>query len=331
MTFYATFAFVALCLAAADPKLVVAATEQTKAPLKVFLLAGQSNMVGMASMDHLKLLVNESDADTNEYRKLWNGTAFIERDDVYMKFNERQGKLTAGTGFASTNGFGPELGFGWTIGNSLENETVVLIKAAYGGRSLAIDFRPPASGEGNYPGVKPAHYGWEYRQMVQDFKEGLEKLSDFYPDYDKADGYELVGCVWFQGWNDMISWPNVQEYGWNLANFIRDVRLDFDAPGLQFIVGELGMHGVNVTGKGADRVLAMRVAERGVTMLEEFSNNTLFVPTAPYVVANGTRYNQDFHYYGRADTYYHIGQAFGRGMLELMTKRDTRKDEAVSI
>jgi hypothetical protein len=311
--------------------LVAASTKP--APVKVFLLAGQSNMEGYASIEHLHLLINES--DTNEYRRLWNGTAFIERDDVYMKFKSRQGKLAVGTGFAGTRDnfykFGPELGFGWTIGDATEeNETVVIIKSAYGGRNLAVDFRPPASGEGNYSEVKPVHYGWVYRQMMLDFVDGLDKIADFYPDYDKDAGYELAGFVWFQGWDDMLSWPYVKEYEWNLANFIRDVRLDLDAPDLPFIVGELGQRGVNVTGSGSDQIMAMRAAERGVTMMDEFRNNTLFVPTALYVGMNGTAYTAENHYYGRADTYYHIGQAMGRGMLELITKRSMRKDEEAS-
>jgi hypothetical protein len=333
MTFHPNvmaFTFAALAyLAGYGPSRVAASKEESAsasaaAPIKVFLLAGQSNMVGMASMEHLQLLVNGSDSssdnDENEYRCLWNGTAFIERDNVYMKFDSRQGKLTAGTGFGAPDHFGPELGFGWTIGDALQdNETVIIIKAAYGGRSLAVDFRPPASGEGNYgPKVKPRHYGWKYRQMMIDFVDGLDKISDFYPDYDKDAGYELAGLVWFQGWNDMVSWPFAKEYEWNLANFIRDVRLDLDAPELPFLVGELGMAGVNVTGRGSDRVMAMRAAELGVTMTEEFRNNTLFVPTASYVVPNRTAYNAGYHYFGRADTYYHIGQAMGRGMLELI-------------
>lgn len=130
-------------------------------PLKVFILAGQSNMVGMASLHHLELLVHGMSDGGNcpcEYQTLWNGTGFRERDDVYMQYGERKGKLTPGTGFASKNNFGPEVGFGWVMGDAMD-ETIVIIKAAYGGRSLAIDFRPPMSGEGNYPKVKPSHYG----------------------------------------------------------------------------------------------------------------------------------------------------------------------------
>jgi hypothetical protein len=214
--------------------LMAAAADAT--PTKVFVLSGQSNMCGMGSIEHLRLLINESDysCNTNEYKRLWNGTAFVERDDVYIQYNENMGKLTIGTGFGgSTEYFGPEVGFGWTVGDAL-NETVVIIKVPHGGRSLAVDFRPPASGEGSYSGVKPVHYGWEYRQMVLDILDGLDKLSNIYPDYDEAAGYELAGFVWFQGWNDVINQAFVNEYGYNLINFIRDVRLDLGAPGMPF-------------------------------------------------------------------------------------------------
>ena len=129
--------------------------------LKVFILAGQSNMVGMASLEHLRLLINGTSDGGNcpcEYQTLWNGTGFVERDDVFMRYNARKGRLTAGTGFAADNRFGPELGFGWEMGDALD-ETFVMVKAAYGGRSLAVDFRPPSSGEAPYLNVKPSHYG----------------------------------------------------------------------------------------------------------------------------------------------------------------------------
>lgn len=178
--------------------------QQQKQPVKVFLLAGQSNMVGMGSSQHLKILINETCC--NEYRRLfWNGTDFTSRDDVFIKYNERQGNLTVGTGFAAPpDRFGPELGFGWTMGDLMADESIVLIKAAYGGRTLAVDFRPPASGEATYKGVHPVHYGWEYRQMITDFNAGLDALPEFYPGYDEEAGYELAGFVWFQGWNDML-------------------------------------------------------------------------------------------------------------------------------
>ena len=84
------------------------------------------------------------------------------------------------------------------------------------------------------------------------------------------------------------------------------------------MIGELGMHGPNPDGKEAGRVFAVRAAQQNVCLYPEFQNNTIFVPTASYAVLNGATYNGIFHYYGRADTYYHIGQAFGMAMHQML-------------
>lgn len=288
-------------------------------PLKIILLAGQSNMVGMGSVDHLHKLV-ERDCPCHRYRdQLWNGTSYRVFDTIYMKYNDCHGPLTIGSNFAASHKhFGPEVGIGYEVANHLTDETVFFLKTAWGGKSLAVDFRPPASGEGHY-GPKPMAYGRFYRMMIEDILDTLSHLSDYVPGYNAIHGYELAGFVWFQGWNDMLSMPCVEEYGENLVNLIRDVRQDLDALDMPVIIGELGMHGEHVTdAKSAPRVLGMRAAEHGVTLLPEFRNNSLFVRTAPYAVLNSTKYNGGYHYWGRADTYYRMGKAMGRGVLEMM-------------
>jgi hypothetical protein len=80
------------------------------------------------------------------------------------------------------------------------------------------------------------------------------------------------------------------------------------------------MHGINPVGKGSDRVLALRSAQKNVCNRTEFQSNTKFVPTSPYAVLNGATYNGIHHYYGRADTYYDIGQAFGEAMATLLVQ-----------
>lgn len=162
--------------------------------------------------------------------------------------------------------------------------------------------------------------------MVLDVNDALDNLKDIYPGYDEARGFEIAGLVWFQGWNDLLSWPTVREYAFNLANFIRDIRKEVEAPEMPVIIGELGQGGMYPTGHGSDRHLAMRQAELSVTLLPEFLNSTLYVRTAPYMVENGTTYNGGYHYNGRADTYYHLGKAFGRGMLQLMNNRSAVAD-----
>jgi len=287
-------------------------------------------MVGMGSIEHLDELVNKTSGYCtceNEYRNaLWNASSSSYRfkDNVYVKFGDQHGQLTVGHNFAGRNRFGPELMFGWTLGDALadSDEIVLLIKTAWGGKSLAIDFRPPSAGIGNYSGVRPVYYGWLYRQMITDILSALDGLGDVVPEYDGH--YELAGFVWFQGWNDMLSMDKVDEYGYNLVHLIIDVRADLDAPHLPFLVGELGMHGDGLLPARAEaRILGMRAQQEGVTLLAPLVGDTLFVRTAPYAIVDGSdnsaaKYGGIEHYWGRADTYFHIGQAFGRAALQLM-------------
>jgi hypothetical protein len=85
-------------------------------PTKVFLLDGQSNMVGMASIEHLRVLLNNTKTH-DEYAHLWNETTqdFVEREDVYAKFDYHVGKLTVGFGAKGGTHFGTELEFGWYV------------------------------------------------------------------------------------------------------------------------------------------------------------------------------------------------------------------------
>jgi len=282
------------------------ASVNAQRPIKVFLLAGQSNMVGFGSIEHLQSLQGR------EYRQL-----FTERDDVYHYFRTPLGKLSP----INDRGFiGPELGIGWVLGDAL-GEPIVLLKSAYGGLSLSVDYRPPSSGGTDIVNDAYLQYdhGWYYDRMINEFRWVLQDLSMVYPGY-QGQGYEVAGFAWQQGWNDMINERAVPEYGYNLVNFIRDVRRDLGAPNMPFVIGELGMHGPSPDDFYAAQVDAIRQAQEWVTKLPEFESNTKFVPTAQYAVLNGERFDNIHHYYGRADTYYEIGKALGRALLEFQTQ-----------
>ena len=52
---------------------------------------------------------------------------------------------------------------------------------------------------------------------------------------------ELVGFVWFQGWNDQYGGQG--EYCLNLKHFIEDMRRDLKAPNLPFVIVAMGQNG----------------------------------------------------------------------------------------
>ena len=71
---------------------------------------------------------------------------------------------------------------GLTVGSALADE-VLIIKTAWGGKSLAVDFRPPSSGGDTGP---------FYMLMVSKVRLVLDNLAVFHPGYD-GEGYEIVG------------------------------------------------------------------------------------------------------------------------------------------
>lgn len=82
--------------------------------VRVFILAGQSNMEGKAKLSLLEHQI--TDPKTRPlFEHLKKDGAWVVRDDVWIKFLDRQGPLTAG--FGSPNCIGPELQFGQTMGN----------------------------------------------------------------------------------------------------------------------------------------------------------------------------------------------------------------------
>ena len=135
--------------------------QQGGSPLKVFILAGQSNMEGHGEMNPafsqgtLDYLVTNDPAN---YGNLKDGASWAEFEDVWISYKRGgstllNGDLSAGYG-VNSNTIGPELLFGVTIGDYL-GEQVLLIKTAWGGKSLYVDFRPPSSGWSVNPPVSP--------------------------------------------------------------------------------------------------------------------------------------------------------------------------------
>ena len=97
------------------------AFDRTK-PVKVFILAGQSNMEGKAKLSLLEYQAAQP-ATRGLFEHLRKDGKWIERDDVWIKVWDRKGKLTVGYG--SPNCIGPELEFGWVVGDRYD---VVLVK-----------------------------------------------------------------------------------------------------------------------------------------------------------------------------------------------------------
>jgi len=321
-------------------------------PVKVFILAGQSNMQGHAALRTLEYLIyNEETAAEYQHWKDRYGD-WVERRDVWIwtTDGERSGNLKPGYG-ASPRVLGPELGFGWVMGEHLD-EQVLLIKTCWGGRSVKRDFLPPSADlppdevlqqelerarkrkpETTMDDIK-ARYGKAYRDTIAHVRDVLGRLKELFPKYDEQRGYELAGFVFFQGWNDMVDGSQRGEkyanYTVRLAQLIKDVRKEFKAPSLPVVIGELG-----AGGKRGD----FQAAQKAVADLPEFQGTVAFVPTVEFwepdvekLVNEGVWKGPDwvrfynvgsergYHYLGSARIYYRMGKAFGEGMVKLLGK-----------
>jgi alpha-galactosidase len=302
--------------------LLAAALTAHAKPLKVFILAGQSNMEGHAKVETFDYIGD--DPATALLLKMMRGAdgkpvvcegAWISYFTGIGENNgEGFGKLTAGYGSRRKpeedgGKIGPEFTFGLTMDAALA-EPVLIIKTAWGGKSLHTDFRPPSAGPyvlNDYqkklyygpPGhgvpkdmdlwlaEKKRDTGHCYRLMLKHVKMVLADPKRVVPGYDAAQGYEIAGFVWLQGFNDMVDGhtypdrgkPNrFAAYSDVLAHFIRDVRRDFGAPKMPFVIGVMGVGGATA---GADTV-EFRKAMAAPAALPEFKGNVAAVETAPF-------------------------------------------------
>src|SRR4051794_218986 len=97
---------------------------EKKLPIKVFILAGQSNMEGKAKVSVMDFQAAQP-ATRDLYKHLQKDGKWIERDDVWIKYLQHKGNLTVGYG--SPKSIGPELEFGMVVGDHYA-EQVLLIK-----------------------------------------------------------------------------------------------------------------------------------------------------------------------------------------------------------
>jgi len=205
-------------------------------------------------------------------------------------------------------------------------EPVLLIKCAWGGKSLAVDFRPPSAGQPPYSlGAKndaavaqdPAIVGKFYRETLALTKAALANVKDLVPGSDGR--FVLAGFGWHQGWNDRINDKFTAEYESNMAHFIRDVRNALGAPALPFVIAETGMTG---PGETHPRALALMRAQAAVAERAEFKGNVAFVSTKVFWrPAEESPNQQGYHWNSNAETYYLIGEAMGGAMKRLFEAR----------
>ena len=286
------------------------ADQPPKSPVKVFILAGQSNMEGKALASTLEAVIADSKTH-DEFKHLKTDGKWTVRQDVWVTFLDKSirgtsdiplyGPLSVGFGGHKTTGkpkrpaptVGPEIGIGYVLGDHYD-EQVLLIKAAWGGKSVKRNFRPPSAMptdeqlKQELEAVKKKNpdmtfeelkesYGMFYRKILEETHKVTNNIKKYFASYDESQGYEIAGLIWFQGWNDGVGRGN-PDYVEQMAHFIRDLRKDLNAPNLPVAIGELGTDGPGAEGW----IATFRAQQARIAAIDEFKGNVRLAKTAQF-------------------------------------------------
>jgi len=277
-------------------------------PIKIYLMAGQSNME-----DH-NYFGPECTTRFPDIDKT--------RDDVWcISAGKISGPLKCGFGggAASENVFGPELVMGRILGEAIDNP-IIMFKSTTGGTQLHTRWRPPSA-------VKRAggKVGDLYKRMMRRFHRFLANPKVEYPQYDGRK-FELAGFIWFQGENDSLAEVvkgNPKTGFWNfyeknLRDLIHDVRAELATPELPVLIFQIGPAPV-WDRKGGGKVI--RAAQKKVA---ESDKNATWVSTMDL--------HPKAHY--NTPSMITIGQRGGRALLPFAgktVKQDNARTLAVGL
>lgn len=177
------------------------AAEKPK-PLKVYILAGQSNMTGMvakSTLEHLKMFPDTAKEFAALFEK--DGTP-VELDSVYVSQwkGKDSGKLAPRFGGGKGERFGPDYPFGVYMHEAL-NEPILIIKTSEGGKSLNYHFRPPSAGTWTPP---PGHPDLIKKKDLPPppklpIPDKLDIPADYVPGKDVKLSRRHMGLVGFKG------------------------------------------------------------------------------------------------------------------------------------
>jgi len=280
-------------------------------PVQVFILMGQSNMLGFGNTGQLKGVAAEKYPYLVDDAGEWNVRKDVRNVFFCMAKQRYNDWLTAENGNGSGK-FGPEIGIGNYLGHAID-APVMILKSCVGNRALGWDLLPPSAvGTGkdgrSYEGdsessnrkVKENNGGWyaglQYDQDVGAAQDALRNLADYYPGATK---YEVAGFFWWQGCSEGKG--SIENYDKNLAFLFSDLKKDFNAPNAKFVLATLGEHDENAT-----------LSQKMFTFAKADKDAEVFYSKP---VSKGGSCG---HYGGDAETYMNVGEGMGKAMVELL-------------
>jgi len=311
-------------------------------PVQVFILLGQSNMLGFGKVDpeDKNGTLTHAIKTKNKYPHLVDDEGgWTQRADVrYVQVMHRNGQMsTLRNEWLTVKGnVGPELQVGHIMGHVLD-EPVLVLKSCIGNRSLGWDLLPPGSEQFEYDGkiyagykesplswdkgTEPEPIGWyagkQYDDDIANAKRILADIDEYYPG---AKRYEVAGFVWWQGHKDQNP-AHASRYEQNLVHLIKTLREDFEAPKAKFVLATIAFGGWELKGPG------QTVAEAQLAVSGETGKYPEFKGNVKAVEARGFWRDKDVspsgaghHYNHNAETYMDVGSALGWALADLLGK-----------
>jgi hypothetical protein len=240
--------------------------QQDDRTLRVFVFAGQSNMVG-------------SDSRVQDIG-LFPPFVGLEEPQKDVKFSYcigREEKLES-VGWVALQPVdgvvGPELSFARRVSENVR-APIAILKVAAGGTHLGGDWNPDEpSGFQLYP------------LALERIRAALAELER------RRIAYRIEGFFWHQGENDMFDEGYLSSYGLNLKRFLECWRRDLRTPDLRFYIGEL----CTKTIWGMDLRQQMHAISLGQRAVTEADPRAEYVPTSHVGVEIGDGVGLHYHY-----------------------------------
>ena len=327
--------FVAFALAASgtgfaeEPAKSIYKWDHDPKGVQVFILAGQSNMVGHGKAEEghgdvkgaIGSLRYQVETDPKNYGHLVDKDgAWKTRDNVKVWW--RDSDITApravikgnlGIGYAQNRNpgwIGPEYGFGWAVGDRIK-QPVLIIKVAWGGKSLNVDFRPPSAASARGGVVGPY-----YKGLIEYTHDCLSHLGTEFPEW-KGMGYRIAGIGWHQGWNDRVDKEASANYEANLVDLIQDLRAEFGSAKLPVSITTTGM----APPPALTAVELAQIAVADPKKHPELKGNVKTTDTRPFWRdASVSPSSFGYHWNHNGESEYLNGKAMGEKMVEMLRR-----------
>jgi alpha-galactosidase len=336
--------------------------DQTK-KVKVFILMGQSNMVGMGDIEPegtngtLTTLVRKE----KRYPFLVDeaGAWTVRKDLQYYDARVKKGGLLTAT--SNGRSIGPELGFGFVMGQLLD-EPVLVLKSCIGNRSLGWDLLPP--GSERYEAEVTERGGQKVKKVFAGYKDKpdswvmdpAKKLATAPPPWlDKKSGKPIEWYAGKQYDDDMANakaaltnlakiYPGYQGQGYEIAGFVwwqgnKDQNAVHAAHYEQNLARLIPQLRKDYNAPNAKFVLAtgcgftgrdgfgLQISEAQLAIADakkhpQFAGNVKAVDSRDlWREANVSPKNQGYHYNRNAETYMEVGLRLGWAMAELLAEK----------